>query len=265
MRRETDMIVLDRNQICAKGDAPHKIRSIILDHSVMLPDHAFHITSDLNWLRYLKQAEFLKKIISPRSKVLDLGCGLGFTTALLASYCEAIDILGVDIKKHSTWKDLKEFGCDFCVCDANSLPFLPDSFEVIVSFGVMEHTESEMEFLEEVNRCLQSGGYNILFQLPNRYSFSEYLSRKMGLWHHERTYSGGEIRKQIKNGGFDIMFMAREHVIPAQVHRVSRGLGDIFDKNHRGINNLDALLCKTPLSIFSQDYMLISKKHPALP
>ena len=261
MHRETDVINLESNQICPNKNATHKIRNIILKHAARLPDHAFHITSDLNWLRYLKQAELLKKIISPRSKVLDLGCGLGFTTALLASYCEAVDIVGVDINRHSPWEELKDFGCDFCICDATSLPFLSESFEAIVSFGVIEHTESEMKFLKEANRSLQSGGYNILFQLPNKYSFSEYLSKKMGLWHHERTYSGGDIREQFKICGFDIMYMAREHVIPAQVHRVSRNLGNIFDQNHHEIYKLDIILSKTPLSLFSQDYMLISKKQ----
>jgi len=61
--------------------------------------------------------------------------------------------------------------------------------------------------------------------------------------------------------GFDIMYMAREHVIPAQVHRVSRNLGNIFDQNHHEIYKLDIILSKTPLSLFSKDYMLISKKQ----
>jgi hypothetical protein len=125
----------------------------------------------------------------------------------------------------------------------------------------MEHTESEIEFLKEANRSLQRGGHNILFQLPNKYSLSEYLGKKIGLWHHERTYSGGDIREQFKICGFDIMYMAREHLIPAQIHRVSSSLGNIFDKNHRDIYKLDVISCKTPLSLFSQDYMVISKKQ----
>jgi ubiquinone/menaquinone biosynthesis C-methylase UbiE len=193
--------------------------------------------------------------------VLDLGCGLGFTTALLAFYCEAIDIVGVDIDKHSTWDELKDFGCDFCICDAASLPFQSESFDVIVSFGAMEHTESEIEFLKEANRSLLRGGYNIVFQLPNKYSLSEYFGRKIGLWHHERTYSSREIRERFKICGFDITYMAREHLIPAQVHRISRSLGNILDKNHREIYKLDVILCKRPFSLFSQDHKVISRKQ----
>jgi hypothetical protein len=35
----------------------------------------------------------------------------------------------------------------------------------------------------------------------------------------------------------------------------------IFDQNHHEIYKLDIILSKTPLSLFSQDYMLISKKQ----
>jgi len=256
------VIGLESNQIWPDRTALiDKIRTSCLKHAAKFPDHAFHITSDLNWLRYLKQAELLKRIILPRSRVLDLGCGLGFTTALLASCCDAINVIGVDLKRHPTWHELEEFGCDFCVCDAASLPFLSESVEVIVSFGVIEHAQSDIEFLKEVNRCLKKNGYNVLFQLPNKYSLSEYLSKKMGLWHHDRTYSESNIREQIKACGFDVTYMAREHFIPAQVHRVSRSLGNIFDKNCREICQLDVILCKTPLSLFSQDYLLISKKY----
>lgn len=258
--RGIDVSNSESNQISLNENASGKIRTISLKHAARLPNHGYHITSDLNWLRYLNQVEVLNKIIPPQSKVLDLGCGLGFTTALLASSCKDVSIVGVDKVEHSPWKELKKFGCDFCVCDATSLPFLTKSFEVIASFGVMEHIDSEMKFLREINRCLQNGGYNILFQLPNKYSFMEYMSKKMDIWHHERTYSGDDIKELIRVCGFVTICIAREHVIPAQVNRISRTFGNLFDKNHRELSRLDTILCKTPLCFFSQDYMLISKK-----
>jgi ubiquinone/menaquinone biosynthesis C-methylase UbiE len=255
-----DLINSERNRTCLSEDMSARIRSILLKHVDKSADLAFHVTSDLNWLRYLKQVEFLERTIPLRSKVLDLGCGLGHTTALLASSCEDINIVGADIKKHSSWEELKRFGCEFCTCDATSLPFLPGSFDVIVSFGVMEHADSDIEFLKEVNRCLRNGGYNILFQLPNKYSLSECLSKELGLWHHERTYSSNDIKELIKICGFNIRCIYMEHVIPAQVNRVSRILANIFDMHHNKIYKLDTILSKTPLSVFSQDYTVISEK-----
>lgn len=253
-----DLINSESNRTCLAESM--EIRNILLKNADMPNDYLFHITSDLNWLRYLKQVEFLGKIIPKRSKVLDIGCGLGQTTALLASSCEHIDIVGADIKKHSSWVELRRFGCDFCLCDATSLPYRPEIFDVIVSFGVMEHTNSDIKFLTEVNRCLRRGRFNILFQLLNKYSFSEYLSKKMGLWHHERTYSKNDIKSLLEISGFDTRLISKEHVIPAQTNRINRNLANFFDKHYYKICNLDERLSKTPLSVISQDYMIVSKK-----
>jgi ubiquinone/menaquinone biosynthesis C-methylase UbiE len=240
------------------SDASLKIRNISCKYANR--GYEFHLTSDLNWLRYIKQVELLEEIIPPRSRVLDIGCGLGHTTALLASSCEDISIIGADIQKHHSWRELKDFGCEFCACDASSLPFISRSFDVIVSFGVMEHTNSDTRFLKEINRCLKSKGCNILFQLPNRYSLSEYFGRSLGLWHHERTYTEKDIYHLIEICGFELKKISKEHFIPAQVSRISSDLGKIFDKYHYTIYVVDKILSNTRLSFFSQDYMIILKK-----
>jgi ubiquinone/menaquinone biosynthesis C-methylase UbiE len=239
-------------------NASSRIRNISLKYANR--GYEFHLTSDLNWLRYLEQVELLKKIIPPRSKVLDIGCGLGQTTALLASSCEDISIIGADIQKHHSWGELKIFGCEFCACDASSLPFISRSFDVIVSFGVMEHTNSDTRFLKEINRCLQNRGMNILFQLPNRYSLSEYFGRCLGLWHHERTYTENDICHLIEICGFELKKISKEHIIPAQVGRISSDLEKVFDRYHHAIYVVDKILSNTPLSFFSQDYMIILDK-----
>ena len=254
------MADLERKRICQNKQAINEIRKIMQRHAKIYPDLTFHVTSDLNWLRYITQVEYLETTIPPQSDVLDLGCGLGHTTALLASFREDIKILGADMSEHITWKDLRKFGGKFCICDATALPFSSESFDVIVSFGVMEHANSDVAFLKEIHRCLRSGGYNIIFQLPNKYSLSEYLSKKMGLWHHGRTYSMQDIKNLINICGFEINHLSMEHAIPAQVNRISHTLESIFDKNHQMIYKLDKLLCKTPLSLISQDFMIVSRK-----
>lgn len=239
-------------------DTSSRIRNISCKYANR--GYEFHLTSNLNWLRYLKQVELLKKIIPPRSRVLDIGCGLGQTTALLASSCEDISIIGADIQKHHSWRELEDFGCEFCTCDASSLPFISGSFEAIVSFGVMEHTSSDAGFLKEINRCLQNEGCNILFQLPNRYSLSECFGKGLGLWHHKRTYTERNIYDLIEISGFKLKIISKEHIIPAQVGRISSILAKIFDNNHYTIYVLDRMLSKTPLAFFSQDYMIILEK-----
>jgi 2-polyprenyl-3-methyl-5-hydroxy-6-metoxy-1,4-benzoquinol methylase len=255
-----DLADWERKQTCQNKQEIREIRKIMHEHAKINPNLTFHVTSYLNWLRYIKQVRYLEDIILPQSEVLDLGCGLGHTTALLASFRKDIKILGADMREHMTWTKLRKYGCKFCMCDATALPFLSESFDVIVSFGVMEHADSDLAFLKEIHRCLRSGGLNIVFQLPNKYSLSEYLSKRMGLWHHERTYTLHDIKNLTDICGFEIDNISREHVIPAQVNRISHSLEAIFDKNHHGIYRLDKLLCKTPLTLISQDYMIVTRK-----
>jgi 2-polyprenyl-3-methyl-5-hydroxy-6-metoxy-1,4-benzoquinol methylase len=240
-----------------------RIRDIMKMQAKEILPLPFHITSDLNWLRYIKQVELLEDIIPQESRVLDIGCGLGHTTALLASVREDLEITGADTREHITWNDLRksDLAREFCICDATSLPFCSESFQVIVSFGVMEHAVSDLAFLKEIHRCLKRGGYNIIFQLPNRYSLSEYICKKIRIWHHERTYTGKDITDLINTCGFDIDHLSREHLIPAQVQRISQTLENAFNRYHNRIYELDGLLCKTPLSLMSQDHIIISRKR----
>jgi SAM-dependent methyltransferase len=237
-----------------------EIRKIMLEHAKDYPDQAFHVTCNLNWLRYQKQISFLAGLLAQDSKVLEIGCGWGFTTALLSTIRPDIRLLGSDINEAPTWSDLRNFGCNFQIFDATNLPFDSEDFDSVISFGVMEHVNGDNEFLSEIHRCLKNGGYNIIFQLPNRLSLSEYSARICSLWHHERCYSIKEIRNLLTNNQFEIIKIQREHFLPAQVDRISHSLGKVFNKNYVIIDKLDAFLCKPPLSFVSQDYMIISRK-----
>jgi ubiquinone/menaquinone biosynthesis C-methylase UbiE len=233
-----------------------QIRSILLEQAKDYQEFVFHVTSNLNWLRYEIQTDYLVNLLPQGSKVLELGCGWGHTTAMLAIARQDIALVGTDIKKSATWKDLAELGCSFMRCDAAELPFHSEDFDAIISFGVIEHTNNEIRFLKEIHRCLKNDGYNIIFQLPNKYSLSEFAGRLMGIWHHDKRYCQGEIKDLIEKSNFELVNISLEHIIPAQVSRLNADLGKIIDKNHIYINKIDRILCNTPLTIFSQDHRI---------
>lgn len=228
----------------------------------------FFIISNLNWARYEESIEFLVSFIPRESKVLELGCGCGHTTAMLALARKDIKIIGTDIEKAETWDYFREFGCLFKETDATEIPFNSEEFDVVISFGVLEHVKDkkdENKFLKEVYRCLKKDGHNIMFNLPNRYSLSEYVCRKFNITtHHQRLYSAKEIISLLRNNGFEIKDFQREHLIPAQVDRMSSNLGNLFNKVYPSLFKLDHLICRFPLSIFCQDFRIISQKSDFL-
>jgi SAM-dependent methyltransferase len=100
--------------------------------------------------------------LNDRSKtVLDVGCGSGWTTKLLAQRVK--EIWGIDI----SWKSLQLVssilgfnGIDngyLVVADCEKLPFAEASFDCVFGHAVLHHLELEPA-LETISRVLREGG-----------------------------------------------------------------------------------------------------------
>lgn len=107
----------------------------------------------------------LSKFIGPNlvanKKVLDIGCGPGFWNRQLSnSNC---DYYGIDISKNSVELALasqKIFHCpgSLRVGNAEQLEFDDNSFDHIVSEGVIHHTPDTNKCVQEIYRVLRKGG-----------------------------------------------------------------------------------------------------------
>jgi ubiquinone/menaquinone biosynthesis C-methylase UbiE len=99
--------------------------------------------------------------------VLDIACGTGYGTAILAEKCS--EIIGGDIEvdtilfnqSHYSKPNLK-----FQQMDGTSLPYEDNYFDVLVSFETIEHTAKYMEMLSEFKRVVKPGG-KLYISTPN--------------------------------------------------------------------------------------------------
>lgn len=96
--------------------------------------------------------------------VLDLGCGSGGISEAISRHCE--DLTSTDITRESVRKALEKTGPGTAGCqlDAKSLPFVDDTFDLVILNGVLEwvpdaHTgdprDVQVETLREINRVLK--------------------------------------------------------------------------------------------------------------
>lgn len=85
------------------------------------------------------------------------------------------------------------------------LPYGDGFFDTVVSSGVLEHAPNDYESIKEIHRVLKSGGHFVITFLPNRYSYTEALSRWLGRSHHERTYALGDITRRLRHAGFRVL------------------------------------------------------------
>jgi 2-polyprenyl-3-methyl-5-hydroxy-6-metoxy-1,4-benzoquinol methylase len=111
--------------------------------------------------------EFAIPIISGK-KVLDVGCGLAYGTALMAD--AAATITGIDYDAETIESNKLRYtnksNLMFTQAAIPPLPFDDQSFDVITAFQFIEHIESRKEFLRECIRVLKPGG-SLLVTTPN--------------------------------------------------------------------------------------------------
>lgn len=126
------------------------------------------IRSDAHLARYI----LARTQVRPGMVVLDVACGLGYGSAILASGTGARRVHGVDL---SDWAvryarvhySSARLPLDFQAGDATRLTAFPDaSVDLVVSFETLEHMPNPGQLLAEFARVLRPGG-RFVGSVPN--------------------------------------------------------------------------------------------------
>ncbi len=102
-----------------------------------------------------------------RSRILEVGCGVGLTTIELARRGYVVD--GIDssevmverARRNASGSDVGDRVKVFRG-DANSLPFADDTFTLVLAMGVIPWLESPDTAVREMARIVKPGGYVIM-------------------------------------------------------------------------------------------------------
>ena len=141
-------------------------------YSTVLSDVQTHVRSETydedlgqaGWLQAAEAHEFASWLGSGLTSVLDVACGSGGISALLAEDLGA-EVTGIDIDPHAVAAAAERGAdrCSFRVLDANErLPFADGSFDVVFSNDSVHHLRDRSAVLRDWARVLRPEG-QVLF------------------------------------------------------------------------------------------------------
>ena len=126
------------------------------------------------WVEHWHRYHFAARWAEGR-EVLDVACGEGYGTALLAGR-GARRVTGVDLAPAAIAHARRTYGnlanVQFVEASCTQMPLPDASFDLVVSFETLEHIEAQREFIQEVARVLKPDGLVVL-SCPNKLEYSD--------------------------------------------------------------------------------------------
>lgn len=213
--------------------------------------------------RYKREVAKVKQNMSPNSRILDVGCGHGFTDILLSK--EGFDVIAIDIYEHEVWKEIP---CFHVKASGTDMPFRNSTFDAVVACGTLEHIDEKDAFIKESHRVLKEGGILFLYRIPNSNSFNEMVTRLLKYivptvegecYGHECLLRKDEVKKLCTRWKFKIIELKTQSLISSQPGLFSVSMHRLWESVPRLLDCLDRFLLKTPLSLFCQDFELVAE------
>jgi 2-polyprenyl-3-methyl-5-hydroxy-6-metoxy-1,4-benzoquinol methylase len=158
-----------------------------------------------------------KPAVADKVRVLDLGCGNGCLSHLMAE--QGCEVVGIDLSEGGIAIARRTFPeCNFIQGDIYDLPddWLLDSFDIVTAVEVIEHLMFPRELVRYAQKCLKPGGRLILTTPYHGYlkNLALAVSGKMdkhftALWDmgHVKFFSVATLTALLQSEGYrDIQF-----------------------------------------------------------
>jgi ubiquinone/menaquinone biosynthesis C-methylase UbiE len=130
---------------------------------------------DTRKVRYSEEA--LENLVTNMkgNKLLEVGCGTGPLTQIMAILREDVHIIALDMSLENM-KTVREVinkraevkaKVSYVVGDGEALPFRPDVFDAATAVMVLHHTYSPAELLREMSNTIKSGSNIVIVELTS--------------------------------------------------------------------------------------------------
>src|SRR5688500_11625103 len=184
-------------------------------------DHFLHLDQHIGIWNYIRIANEIAER-TPTPNLLDWGCGMGQMTYLLRR--RGLDVTAFDVGGETAESLQMPLARDLNVVRSThptELPFTDRSFGAVLSCGVLEHVDefsrpgNEVRSLGEIRRVMRPHGHFFIYQLPQRYTWQEAVTRTLRLgYSHPRRFSAREIERLLTRTGYRVESLRRNNMLP---------------------------------------------------
>lgn len=172
--------------------------------------------------------------VTPKSDVLDVGCGGGLLTSALSEAGGNVVGIDLDMDRVNLAKDTQ---VSLSVGDGSRLPFKDGTFDIVVWNDFMHHlsTDDQVAFLFEAKRVLKPNGL-VVGSEPNpanplHFAFHSLIPSERGLL---RSFDH-HLREKFLTAGFEVVEHTRYHAFANL----------LLAEHFRGWERIDSYLVET--------------------
>jgi SAM-dependent methyltransferase len=196
-------------------------------------------------------------------RILDWGCGGGYVSHELVA--RGFDVESTDYQPEAPGRRASTFFPDVEIdylADTVELPFPDDSFDAVLSLGVLEHVAHPERSLDELHRVLRPHGKLYVYKLPNRYSWLEWVARRTGLDYHgmrpdDTIYTVRSAVEMVRAHGFSVTGARRANMLPLTMS------GALAGRLAGAVWALNRALARVPvLNLLATNVELIATREP---
>jgi len=180
-------------------------------------------------------------------RVLDWGAGKGHISYLMKQAgfnVTSCDIVAdaIDSSFGQETPVIKENAINIVpLTDPWKLPFDDGEFDIVLSFGVLEHVPNDAESMKEIRRVLRRGGTFFFCFLPYHLSWTQKIAHMRGDFYHAKLYRKADIAQFAQQSDFTVGSMWHGQIMPKN----STAYNETLEK-------LDRMLTfNTPLKYFA--------------
>lgn len=214
----------------------------------------------INYVKNLAETHFPNQ---QPLRILDWGCGKGQISYLVKQAMPSASLTSCDVSGDLA-KDDSTFGQRTPIIDAfdiqivplthpYELPFANESFDIVLSIGVLEHVPNDQASLIEINRILRPGGLFFCAFLPYTFSWTQKLAHWMGDNYHDRLYNWDIVDNLLAGSRFTLI---------DRWHRALLPKNPVNFPLYKQFEQLDQWLCEhTPTKYLATNIEFVARKE----